>query len=119
MAVPVPSISCCVFNNNDFFYQEPNELAFNWDTCCHLVICLQLIASHLNSAKNEVLCVSALAAQNDCKKNQNFFPQNQLELAAKIAIIVRNPEWVLCDVERLFPNAIWLNLRLTTLPMLF
>jgi hypothetical protein len=46
MVVPVPSISCCVFNNNDFFYQEPNELAFNRDTCCHLVICLQLIASH-------------------------------------------------------------------------
>ncbi len=31
------------------FYQEPNELAFNWDTCCHLVICLQLIASHYTS----------------------------------------------------------------------
>ncbi len=46
MAVPVPSISCCIFNNNDFFYQEPNELFFNRDTCCHLVICLQLIASH-------------------------------------------------------------------------
>ncbi len=48
MAVPVPSISCCIFNNNDFFYQEPNELAFNWDTCCHLVICLRLIASHFS-----------------------------------------------------------------------
>ncbi len=46
MAVPVPSISFCVFNNNDFFYQEPNELAFNRDTSCHLVICLRLIASH-------------------------------------------------------------------------
>jgi len=46
MAVPVPSISCCVLNNNDFCCQEPNELAFNWDTCCHLVICFQLIASH-------------------------------------------------------------------------
>jgi len=51
MAVPVPSISCCIFNNNDFFYQELNELAFNWDTCCHLVICLQLIASHCSSKK--------------------------------------------------------------------
>jgi len=48
MAIPVPSISCCVFNNNNFFYQEPNELAFNWDACCHLVICLRLIASHYN-----------------------------------------------------------------------
>ncbi len=46
MAVPVPSMSCCVFNSNYFFYQEPNELAFNRDTCCHLVICLWLIASH-------------------------------------------------------------------------
>jgi hypothetical protein len=46
MAVPVPSISCCVFNNADFFYQELNELAFNRDTCCHLVICLRLLASH-------------------------------------------------------------------------
>ncbi len=46
MAVPVPSVSCCVFNNNYSFYQEPNELAFNRDTCCYLVICLQLIASH-------------------------------------------------------------------------
>jgi hypothetical protein len=34
------------FNNNDFFYQEQNELAFNRDMCCHLVICLRLIASH-------------------------------------------------------------------------
>jgi len=32
MAVPDPSISCCVFNNNYYFYQEPNELAFNRDT---------------------------------------------------------------------------------------
>ncbi len=46
MAVPVPSINCCVYNNNYYFFQEQNELAFNWDTCCHLVICLQLIASH-------------------------------------------------------------------------
>jgi hypothetical protein len=28
------------------FYQELNERAFNRDTCCHLVICLRLIASH-------------------------------------------------------------------------
>jgi len=28
------------------FYQEPNKLAFNRDICCHLVICLRLIASH-------------------------------------------------------------------------
>ncbi len=29
MALPVSSISCCVFNRNDFFYQEQNALAFN------------------------------------------------------------------------------------------
>jgi hypothetical protein len=53
MAVPVPNISCCVFSNYDFFYQELNELAFNWDTCCHLVICLQLIASHYKELLNQ------------------------------------------------------------------
>jgi hypothetical protein len=51
MAVPVPSVSCCVLNNNDSFYQEPNELAFNRDTCCHLVFCLQLIASHYSNER--------------------------------------------------------------------
>jgi hypothetical protein len=46
MAVPVPSISCCILNNHNLFYHEKNTLAFNWDTCCRLVLCLQLIAFH-------------------------------------------------------------------------
>jgi hypothetical protein len=29
MAVPVPSISCCVLNNHNLFYQIQNALAFN------------------------------------------------------------------------------------------
>jgi hypothetical protein len=31
MAVPVPSISCCVLNHHNIFYQIQNALAFNWD----------------------------------------------------------------------------------------
>ncbi len=39
MAVPVPSISCCVLNHHDLFYQIQNALDFNRDTCCHLALC--------------------------------------------------------------------------------
>ncbi len=39
MAVPVPSIGCCVLNHHNIFYQIQNALAFNQDTCCHLVLC--------------------------------------------------------------------------------
>ncbi len=46
MAVPVPSISCCVLNHHNLFYQIQNALAFNWDKCCHLVPCLQLLPFH-------------------------------------------------------------------------
>ena len=46
-----PKYKLLHFNNNDFFYQELNELAFDWDTCCHLVICLRLIASHYVTAR--------------------------------------------------------------------
>ncbi len=40
MAVPVPSISCCVLNHHNLFYQIQNALAFNRNMCCHLVLCL-------------------------------------------------------------------------------
>jgi hypothetical protein len=46
MAVPVPSISCCVLNHHNLFYQIQNALAFNQDTCCHLVLCLRLLPFH-------------------------------------------------------------------------
>ncbi len=46
MAVPVPSISCCVLNHHNLFYQIQIVLAFNWDTCCHLALCLQLLPSY-------------------------------------------------------------------------
>jgi hypothetical protein len=42
MAVPVQSISFCIFNNQ-FFFQVQNALAFNQDNGCHLVLCLLLI----------------------------------------------------------------------------
>jgi hypothetical protein len=46
MAVPVPSISCRVLNHHNLFYQIQNALAFNWDTCCLLALCLQLLPFH-------------------------------------------------------------------------
>ncbi len=46
MALPVPSISCCVLNHHNLFNQIQNTLAFKWDTCCHLALCLQLLPFH-------------------------------------------------------------------------
>ncbi len=46
MAVPVPSISCCVLNHHNLFYQIQNALPFNRDTCCHLALCLRLLPFH-------------------------------------------------------------------------
>jgi hypothetical protein len=46
MAVPVISLSSGFFNNHNFFYQEPNALAFNKDMCYHLALCLWLIIFH-------------------------------------------------------------------------
>jgi hypothetical protein len=42
MALAIPRISCCIFNNYDFFGKENKTLAFNRDRCCHLALCLQL-----------------------------------------------------------------------------
>jgi hypothetical protein len=46
MAVLVPRISCCVLNHHNLFYQIQNALAFNWDTCCHIALCLRLLPFH-------------------------------------------------------------------------
>jgi hypothetical protein len=46
MAVPVPSISCCVFNYHNKFYQVQNALAFNRDMCCHQALSLRLLPFH-------------------------------------------------------------------------
>ncbi len=46
MAVPVPSISCCVLNHHNLFYQMQSALAFKWDMCCHLALCLRLLPFH-------------------------------------------------------------------------
>ncbi len=46
MAVPVPSISCCVLNHHNLFYHIHNALAFNRDMCCHLALCLWLLPFH-------------------------------------------------------------------------
>jgi hypothetical protein len=42
----ITSISSCIFNHHNLFYQIQNALAFNRDTCCHLALCLQLLPFH-------------------------------------------------------------------------
>ncbi len=46
MPIPVPSISCCVLNHHNLFYQIKNAPPFNRDTCCHLALCLWLLPFH-------------------------------------------------------------------------
>jgi len=46
MALPVPSISCCVLNHHNLFNQIENALAFYRETCCHLVLCYWLLPFH-------------------------------------------------------------------------
>ncbi len=43
MALPITLISCCISQQLNIFCNDKNALAFNWDRCCHLAICLQLI----------------------------------------------------------------------------
>ncbi len=44
-----PSISM-VWNHHNLFYQIQNALAFNWDTCCHLALCLWLLPFHWSTS---------------------------------------------------------------------
>ncbi len=66
MAVPVPSISCCVLNHHDLSYQLQNALFFNRYMCCHLELCLWLLpfnwVLHKKELKGQIFyayCISA------------------------------------------------------------
>jgi hypothetical protein len=39
----------CFKLENNLFCQIKNALAFNRDTCCHLVLCLRLLPFHCNT----------------------------------------------------------------------
>ena len=41
-----PKYKLLHFLTTNFFCREKKSLAFNWDRCCHLVLCLQLILFH-------------------------------------------------------------------------
>jgi hypothetical protein len=41
---PKYKLLCFIYHN--LFYQIQNALAFNWDTCCHLALCLWLLPFH-------------------------------------------------------------------------
>jgi hypothetical protein len=43
-----PKYKLLCFITTKKFLHKKNTLAFNWDRCCHLVLCLQLIPFHSN-----------------------------------------------------------------------
>jgi len=59
---PVPSISCCVLNHHNLFYQMQNALAFNQDTWCHLALCLWLLPFHWELLNGKLLSSFAYIA---------------------------------------------------------
>jgi len=64
MTVPVPSISCCVLNHHNLFYQIHNALAFNWNMCCHLALCLQLLPFHCKIFSYLIVVVHSFGIKN-------------------------------------------------------
>ena len=41
-----PMYKLLCLNHHNLFYQIRNVLAFNWDMCCHLALCLWLLPFH-------------------------------------------------------------------------
>jgi hypothetical protein len=60
MVVPAPSISCRVLNHHNSFYQIQNAQAFNRNTCCHLVLCLQLLPFHYDATTLIIITTSIM-----------------------------------------------------------
>ncbi len=78
MAVPVPSIGCCVLNHHNLFYQIQNALAFNRDTCCHLALSLRLLPSYFLSVPGA----------------DGFEPLNQGILKGDVSLYCWPPVWL-------------------------
>ncbi len=93
LAVPVPSISCCVLNHHDLFYQIHNALVFNRDTCCHLVLCLWLFPFHWVLHKKEL-------------KGQIFdachISVTSISAPKRLAVVVNTKKNVQCKLKHLF-----------------
>ncbi len=70
LAIPVPSISCCVLNHHNLLYQIQNALAFNRDTCWHLVLCLWLLPFHWAIFSIHLV---TLIIHQEVKMNQKLF----------------------------------------------
>ncbi len=68
---PSPKYKLPCIITTKIFCKEKNTLAFNWDRCCHLVLCLWLIPFHLN--RNNL----AQIVQCHNFKNRNLFIFNQ------------------------------------------
>jgi hypothetical protein len=50
-----PKFKLLCFITTTKICKEKNALAFNWDRCCHLVLCLRLIPFHWNVCKHLIL----------------------------------------------------------------
>jgi hypothetical protein len=53
-----PRYTLLCFLTTNFFYKEKKALAFNWDRCCHLALCLRLIHLHSNISGCRLHCKS-------------------------------------------------------------
>jgi len=49
-----PKYKLLHFLTTIFFYKEKKALAFNWDRCCHLALCLQLILFNFWNMEQEL-----------------------------------------------------------------
>ncbi len=77
-----PKYKLQCFITTKFFCKEKNALAFNWDRCCHLALCLQLIPFHCRS---KVWCLLYLSSMHLCpppphKKDFSFHTEINLNL---------------------------------------
>ncbi len=97
MAVPVPSISCCVLNYHNLFYQVQNALVFNWDMCCHLVLCLWLLPFHCDNWHYVMLTIPLF----------NFMLNAVMPIATMLNVVLVNvaaPKEVLKEKVRQFKD---------------
>ncbi len=46
-----PKYKLLHFSHHNLFYQIQNAVAFNWDTCCNLALCLRLLPFHWSKAQ--------------------------------------------------------------------
>ncbi len=66
-----------------FFYKEKKALAFNWDRCCHLSICLQLILFHWKTQLHKIFQNTTGHQSQSEKGTEGFHPSDKLSVCLK------------------------------------